>query len=136
LLPGSINAQVPLGGGLERKEVTTMGRMSQDVVGNFEVVHVIGKGRLIDAESYERTIWARDGGSLPLGFYVVCWSVAGLQGTYDEDAMFRGPFQRREDAWAVVEQLREQTSARRLTTMPAGWPGTVTADGDRGAPLE
>jgi hypothetical protein len=113
-----------------------MGSVSRDAVGSFEVVHVVGRGRLIDAESYEQTIWARDGGSLPQGFYVVCWSVAGLEGMYDEDAAFRGPFQRREEAWAVIEQLREQLRVRRLTTMPAGVSETVAADGDRDASLE
>jgi hypothetical protein len=108
--------------------------MSRGYAGNFEVVHVIGRGRLIDAESYERTIWAREGGSLPLGFYVVCWSVAGLQGTYDNDATFRGPFQRRDEAWAVAEQLCEQ--ARVPTTMPGGSPETSAAHVGRDASLE
>jgi hypothetical protein len=135
-LPRSINAQVPLGGVHKGEEVTTMGRMSQDAIGNFEVVHVIAKGRLIDAESYERTIWARDGGLLPLGFYVVCWSVAGLQGTYNEGATFRGPFQCREEACAAAGQLQEQARVGRLTTMPAGSPGAIAADGERGASLE
>jgi len=82
-----------------------MGATTRHVVESFEVVHVIRRGRLIDAESYERTIWGREGGSLPPGFYVVCWSVAGLHGRYDEEAAFHGPFQRRVDAWAMAEQL-------------------------------
>ena len=109
-----------------------MGRMAQEFVGNFEVVHVIGKGRLIDAESYERTIWARDGGSLALGFYVVCWSAAGVEGTFDENAVFRGPFQRREHACAAIEQLRELAQARPLPPAPTDAQGAVAA-GERGA---
>jgi hypothetical protein len=113
-----------------------MGSIARDVVASFEVVHVIRRGRLIDAESYERTIWAREGGSLPLGFYVVCWSVAGLQGTYDEDATFRGPFQSRDEAWAAAEQLCEQARVSRLAPQPAAMTGRSIAGGNRDASLE
>jgi hypothetical protein len=133
-LSRSIDAQALFGGRRERTEVTTMGPISQDFLDSFEIVHVIGQGRLIDAESYERTIWARDGGSLAVGFYVVCWSAAGLEGTFGDDATFRGPFRDRQEAWAAVEQLREQFRAQRLAAMPRGSPQTIAADGDRGAP--
>ena len=82
-----------------------MGSPTQHMVESFEVVHVIGRGRLIDAESYQRTIRGREGGSPPPGFYVVCWTMAELHGRYDEDAAFHGPFQRRADAWAMAKQL-------------------------------
>ena len=97
--------------GVETIVSTTRVSTTQQIVESFEVVHVIGRGRLIDAESYERTIWGHEGGSLPPGFYVVCWSVAGLHGRYDEDAAFHGPFPRRADAWAIAQQLF--TEARR-----------------------
>jgi len=107
------------------------------MIDNFEVVYVTGKGRLIDAESYEHTIRAPDGSPLAAGFYAVRRSVvARLEATCDEDATFRGPFQRRDEAWAAIEQLREQEHVRRLDAMPGALSQTIASDVARVASLE
>lgn len=64
----------------------------------FELVHVIKPFRLVDAESYERVYWRRDGVALASGYYVVRWPSRVANGVFNEDAIFRGPFRERADA--------------------------------------
>ncbi len=67
-----------------------------------EIVHVISDCRLIDAESYERLYWRRDGKGLAPGYYVVRWRADATGHRFNEDAEFEGPFARRENALAAL----------------------------------
>jgi len=63
-----------------------------------ELVHVIKPFRLVDAESYERAYWRRDGVALAAGYYVVSWPSRAAKRAFNEDAIFRGPFRERAEA--------------------------------------
>ena len=78
-----------------------------------EIVRVIKPFRLIDAESYERAYWRRDGQPLPLGFYVVDWPARAQVGVFNEEARFRGPYPDRQAALRRTRKAvsREATSA-------------------------
>lgn len=77
----------------------------------LEVVQVIGDCRLVDSESYERVYWRRDGLPLARGYYVVSWPQSVSPKRFNEDASFRGPFQRRDDAQAALDQLAARAEA-------------------------
>ena len=58
-----------------------------------DIVKVIGHGRLIDSESYERTCLAWDSISLQLGsYYVVTWPDHVPCAIFDASARYHGPF--------------------------------------------
>lgn len=87
-----------------------------------EIVRVIKPFRLIDAESYERAYWRRDGQALALGFYIVDWPERAQPGVFNEEARFRGPYADRQAAAVAAQQAalrrtrkavsREATSAK------------------------
>lgn len=78
---------------------------------SFEVVQVIGDCRLVDSESYERVYWRRDGLPLAHGYYVVSWPASASPKRFNEDASFRGPFPRREEAQAALDALVARAQA-------------------------
>jgi hypothetical protein len=77
----------------------------------FELVHVIKPFRLVDAESYERLYWRRDGVALASGYYVVRWPSRVAKRAFNEDAIFRGPFRERAEALGNLERLRVRHEA-------------------------
>jgi len=77
----------------------------------FEIVRVIREFKLVDAESYERRYWRRDGRPLPPGYYVVNWPDNVVVRKFDEHAVFYGPFLRRGDAQAFFEEFKNQEGA-------------------------
>ena len=79
----------------------------------YEVVHVIREFRLVDAESYERVYWRRDGVPLARGYYVVSWPARAKTRMFNEEARFRGPFRNRREAQLRLEQLRLRLGAQR-----------------------
>lgn len=81
-------------------------------IGDYEVVHVIKPFRLIDAESYEKVYWRRDGVALAEGYYVVSWKTPNRRRLFNEDAAFRGPFRTRVDALAAARQLKKRAAER------------------------
>ncbi|GEM_PF-5983959 len=72
----------------------------------MQVVFVSEGFRLIDAESYQRTYRRRDALPLATGYYVVSWPPGSEAGSYDEKAVFRGPFKRRREAETNLERFR------------------------------
>ena len=86
----------------------------------YEVVHVIREFRLVDAESYERVYWRRDGVPLARGYYVVSWPARARTRMFNEDARFRGPFRNRREAQLRLEQLSDRLGARRAQASGAG----------------
>lgn len=84
-----------------------------------EIVRVIKPFRLIDAESYERAYWRRDGQALAVGFYVVAWPNLARAGVFNEDARFRGPYA---DRQAAVDAAHQATQRRVRTAMVSEAP--------------
>lgn len=80
---------------------------------DFEVVRVIKPFRLVDAESYERAYWRRDGVALPMGYYVARWPQETAVRRFDEDTLFSGPYRGRAAALDAAERLRALASPRR-----------------------
>jgi hypothetical protein len=80
----------------------------------LELVHVIKPFRLVDAESYERVYWRSDGTALANGYYVVSWSPRVRHRTFDESAVFQGPFRDRGRALLTLERLRASRDALRI----------------------
>jgi len=76
----------------------------------FEIVHVTGECRLLDADSVEHVYWRRDGKPLSVGHYVVGWPPGTVGRRFHEDAIFHGPFRLRIEAEAALEEL---TACRR-----------------------
>ncbi len=72
---------------------------------DFEVVHVIKPFRLVDADSYERAYWRRDGVALALGYYVTHWLEPGAH-RFDEETLFNGPYPDRRAAQDALERLQ------------------------------
>jgi len=82
------------------------------VAERFEVVQVIGGFRLLDGQSQERVYWRHDGMRLAPGFYAVhCPSGVPAQ-TFNDAAVFRGPFKRREDAETALAELQARAAFR------------------------
>lgn len=67
-----------------------------------EIVKITADGRLIDSDSYERTIRRARMARLPAGFYVVTWPEYVERPRYDEFARFGGPYISYEQALATL----------------------------------
>jgi len=80
---------------------------------DVEVVRVIKPFRLVDAESYERAYWRRDGVALVSGYYVARWPREAVVRRFDEDTLFSGPYRERAAALAAAERLRARQAAAR-----------------------
>ena len=57
-----------------------------------EIVKITADGRLIDSDSYERSIRRSTMDGLPKGYYVVTWPEKVDHPRYDDAARFDGPF--------------------------------------------
>lgn len=77
---------------------------------SVEIARVIHGYKLIDSESYERCYSRRGGEPLLPGYYVATWPKDIKIRRFNEDAVFYGPFRRRNDAEAVLEQFRTAAS--------------------------
>ena len=71
----------------------------------YQVVEVVSECRLLDAERREKMYWRRDGSCLAPGFYVVGEPDGTPTGRFYADALFRGPYGRRETAEAALREL-------------------------------
>lgn len=69
-----------------------------------EIVHVIDGTRLIDAESYERSLDTESRGPLVPGYYLVVWPDGVATPRYDNEATFLGPLPSREVARALLDR--------------------------------
>jgi hypothetical protein len=68
-----------------------------------EVVFIIGRNRLIDAESYERTYGWDGRRALPNGYYVACWPAGTAQPHFLHGGLrFAGPYGSRHAAEAAL----------------------------------
>lgn len=72
----------------------------------FEIVQVIGGFKLLDEVSHERIYWRRDGAPLAPGFYFVKVTAGISARKFNEDAVFRGPFRRRQDAGDALQRFK------------------------------
>jgi hypothetical protein len=72
----------------------------------FEIVQVIGGFKLLDEVSHERIYWRRDGAPLAPGFYFVKVTAGISARKFNEDAVFRGPFRRRQDAGDALQRFQ------------------------------
>ena len=57
-----------------------------------EIVTVISHCQLIDSQSEGRMYWRRNGQGLAPGYYVVTWPAGVTRRSFNDDAVFRGPF--------------------------------------------
>ena len=78
----------------------------------FEVVQVIGSFRLLDGLSRERSYQRRDGVPLAPGFYFVKFAPEMVGRKFGEQAVFRGPYQRRQDAGDALERFKVRITFR------------------------
>jgi len=85
---------------------------------SFEIVRVIGECRLIDEKSFERVYWRRNGKPLAVGYYAVSWPPGRTARRFNEDAVFRGPYKRPEEARAALEQAEARVGARSTPGAP------------------
>lgn len=69
-----------------------------------EIVHVIDGTRLIDAESYERSLDTEGRCPLEPGYYVVVWPDDIATPRYDRHATFFGPLLSRDEACALLDR--------------------------------
>lgn len=77
-----------------------------------EIVKVIDAQRLIDAESYERTVADTAPRALPPGYYVVSWPDDVVSPGYDATARFDGPYPDQGRARAALDGMaRRRASA-------------------------
>lgn len=72
----------------------------------FEIVQVIGGFKLLDGMSRERIYWRRDGAPLAPGFYFVKVAAGIVARKFNEDAVFRGPFRRRQEAEDALQRFK------------------------------
>lgn len=87
-----------------------------------EIVKVLDARRLIDAESYERTVADTPTGALKPGYYVVSWPDDVVSPAYDATARFDGPYPDQARAREALEGLaRWRVSAEE--TARAARPG-------------
>jgi hypothetical protein len=63
-----------------------------------EIVTVISHCQLIDSQSEGRMYWRRNGQGLAPGYYVVTWADGITRRSFNEDAVFQGPFPTLADA--------------------------------------
>lgn len=73
-----------------------------------EIVHVIDGTRLIDAESYERSLDIERRSPLVPGYYVVVWPDEISIPRYDHRATFLGPLPSRAAASQLLETHRAE----------------------------
>ena len=69
-----------------------------------EIVMVVSHCRLIDSQSEERIYWRRNGQGLAAGFYVVTWPAGSTRPSFNEDAVFQGPFRSLVDAQSALDR--------------------------------
>lgn len=77
-----------------------------------EIVTVISHFRLIDSQSEERMYWRRNGQGLVAGHYVVTWPAGITLRSFNEYAVFQGPFPSLVDAQLTLDGTLERASAR------------------------
>jgi hypothetical protein len=69
-----------------------------------EIVTVINHCRLIDSRSEESMYWRRNGKGLAAGYYVVTWPAGATRRSFNEDAVFQGPFRSLADAQPALHR--------------------------------
>jgi hypothetical protein len=69
-----------------------------------EIVTVISHCRLIDSQSEKRIYWRRNGQGLAAGHYVVKWPAGVTRPSFNEDAVFQGPFRSLVDAQSALDR--------------------------------
>ena len=69
-----------------------------------EIVTVISHCRLIDSQSEERMYWRRNGQGLVAGHYVVTWPAGIVLRSFNEYAVFEGPFPSIADAQPALDR--------------------------------
>jgi len=75
-----------------------------DQSGGYQIVEVLSECRLLDGARHEKVYWRRDGRCLEPGFYIVT-EPPGTSERFYEDALFRGPYTKRECAEAALQEL-------------------------------
>ena len=84
----------------------------ETAVVDAEIVTVISHCRLIDSQSEERMYWRRNGQGLVAGHYVVTWPAGIVMRSFNEYAVFQGPFPSIADAQPALDRALEKASAR------------------------
>lgn len=79
---------------------------------DFEIVQVIGGFKLLDGMSRERVYWRRDRAPLAPGFYFVKVAAGFVARKFSEDAVFRGPFRRRQEAGDALQRFKMRVQFR------------------------
>ncbi len=69
-----------------------------------EIVTVINHCRLLDSRSEECMYWRRNGQGLAAGYYVVTWPAGATRRSFNEDAVFQGPFRSLADAHPALDR--------------------------------
>lgn len=98
----------------------------------FEIVHVIGGFKLLDGMSRERSYSRRDRAPLAPGFYFVKVPPATMAWKFSEEAVFRGPYRRRQEAGDALERFKARITFR--NQHQRGMPDRARVSAYRGAP--
>lgn len=74
-----------------------------------EVVCVIDRNRLVDAESYERSFGSGDGHAVGNGYYIAQWPPGTSNPHFlHEGLRFKGPYRTRSEAEAALAAVLRQ----------------------------
>lgn len=71
----------------------------------YEIVKVLPKFQLFDAEFYQRNYCTNHGKPLTPGYYVVTWPEAVKVRRFNEHAAFHGPFKHRQGAQKLLTAM-------------------------------
>jgi hypothetical protein len=98
----------------------------------FDIVQVIGGFKLLDGMSRERTYSRRDRVPLAPGFYFVKIPPATVAWKFSEEAVFCGPYRRRQEAGDALERFKARVTFRNRRQW--GIPDRPRVSAYRGAP--